>query len=83
MIHWPWLLLAFAAGSGASLFVMFLASLPRPPRCTAVLRSGERCWHDAEHQGPHETRVSDGVISQGYVWEDPKAGVHNVGFFRR
>jgi hypothetical protein len=83
LIYWVWMIVAFAAGVGATLFVSFIASLPHAPRCTAMLRSGEHCWHEAGHSGPHETRVYDGSISQGYAWEDPNAGVHKFGFFRR
>jgi len=84
LIHWAWLVAAFAAGAGAAALLAYIASLPLPPGCTAVLRSGERCRHDAGHSGPHETIIYDGsMMTQQYVWEDPKAGLHPVGFFRR
>lgn len=87
MIHWAWLIVAFAGGVGATLFLAFISSLPRPPRpprCTAVLRSGETCLGDEGHSGPHRARafVTELGHTQDYCWEDPNNGVHSVGFFR-
>ena len=56
---------------------------PAPPRCRAVLKSGERCEYDAEHEGYHRTTIynSGHMRQNGYCWEDPSAGVHRAGFF--
>lgn len=86
-VYWTWLVVSFMAGVGLTRLVTFILSLPRPPRpprCTAVLRSGERCHHQLNHLGPHRTTIYlTASHTQGYVWEDPKAGLHAVGFFYR
>jgi hypothetical protein len=84
MIHWVWLIIAFAAGMGSTLLAAFISAPPGNPRCTAVLSSGQTCLHNLGHVGPHRTRIYDGGYEpQDYVWEDPKAGLYNMGFFRR
>ena len=81
--------LAFLAGLFASALWRWLTapSQPPAPRCTAVLQSGERCVYDAEHDGPHKTTIylsprrREFGPTQDYVWEDPEAGLHDVGWF--
>ena len=77
-----YLILAFTAGLLVCHFGYWIALLPKPPACTACLRSGEDCVRPLGHNGPHRAYVKVSHRQwQAYVWEDPKAGVHEVGFF--
>jgi len=77
----------FCAGFGAAEALRRFRSRPRapkPPSCTALLRSGEECKCALGHAGPHRTWVDvdgTGRFYQGYAWEDPAAGLHTAGFF--
>jgi hypothetical protein len=58
---------------------------PKPPGCKAVLRSGERCFYQAGHEGYHKAAIhrGQGIVTHRsfYAWEDPTCGVHSAGFF--
>jgi hypothetical protein len=59
---------------------------PPPPRCTAVLRSGERCVYDDGDHPYHRAKIyvpqhTVPEYQQDYAWEDETRGVHSVGFF--
>lgn len=74
---------SYVAGILSVLLVAAIAasSEPAKPKCPAVLKSGETCREDEGHEGPHRTYICMGSYSQAYVWEDPKCGLHTVGFF--
>ena len=82
-----WLILAYGAGAVTVLLISIVLATrePDPPRCTAVLRSGEVCLGDPGHDGPHRARVylNSAGDTQDYVWNDPDNGVCGVGFLRR